>query len=244
METVCSSETLIRNCKSTLRYNPEDKHRHDWHCPLDRELSNLHSGRLYLGRYKSCSSWQREIFQRSKESLAHSATVSSTAGLRRRESGRRTAVCTGSKIKWTHNGEVVFASFIPECILMKMITEVSTESCWKNLILVHTQIGLHHFRKNGEDGSCSSVTNDRRTAPRPKLLVSAGRLQELRSQTRRLSWVRVPVKMLGLGLKFFPHDIQRYVSNDRPMIRFRAIKIDNKCKHLSNFPAVILRALR
>jgi hypothetical protein len=61
---------------------------------------------------------------------------------------------------------------------------------------------------------CSSETkHDRRTAQKPKLFVSAGKLQERRSQTRKLSWVRVLVKILGLGM-IFPYDIQRYVSND------------------------------
>jgi hypothetical protein len=35
---------------------------------------------------------------------------------------------------------------------------------------------------------------------RRQLFVSAWRLQELRSQTRKLSWVRDSVKMLGLGI--------------------------------------------
>jgi hypothetical protein len=33
-----------------------------------------------------------------------------------------------------------------------------------------------------------------------KLFVSAGRLQELMSQTRKPSWVRISVKLLGLGI--------------------------------------------
>jgi hypothetical protein len=31
----------------------------------------------------------------------------------------------------------------------------------------------------------------------------------------KLSWVRVPVKMLGLGIIHFSYFIQRYVSNDQ-----------------------------
>jgi hypothetical protein len=38
---------------------------------------------------------------------------------------------------------------------------------------------------------------------------------ELRSQTRKLSWVRVSVKMLGLGIISSIYDIQLYVSNDQ-----------------------------
>jgi hypothetical protein len=52
-----------------------------------------------------------------------------------------------------------------------------------------------------EGSSCSSETkHDRRTAPRQNLFVSARRLQEQRSQTRKLPWVWVPVKMLSLGI--------------------------------------------
>jgi hypothetical protein len=40
------------------------------------------------------------------------------------------------------------------------------------------------------------------------------RLQEQRSQTQKLSWVPVPVKLLGLGI-IFSYDIQWYVSNDK-----------------------------
>jgi hypothetical protein len=63
-----------------------------------------------------------------------------------------------------------------------------------------------------EGGSCSSETKHNRTAQRTKLFVSA-RLHEL-SQIRKLFWVRVPVKMLGLGIIIFFYDIQRYVSNN------------------------------
>jgi hypothetical protein len=51
-------------------------------------------------------------------------------------------------------------------------------------------------------------------APRQKLFVLARRLEKRRSQTRNLSWFRVPVKMLGLGI-IFSYDIQRYVSSDQ-----------------------------
>jgi hypothetical protein len=60
------------------------------------------------------------------------------------------------------------------------------------------------------------------------------RLQELRSQTRKLSWVGVSVEMLGLGITF-SYDIQRYVSNDQTHGKLSGIKM-----HLSNFPAVTL----
>jgi hypothetical protein len=54
-----------------------------------------------------------------------------------------------------------------------------------------------------KDGFCGSGTKHaRRTAQITKLFVSARRLQELRSQIRELSWVRVFVKM-GLGIIIF-----------------------------------------
>jgi hypothetical protein len=53
----------------------------------------------------------------------------------------------------------------------------------------------------GDGGSCNSETkHDRSTAPRPKLIVLKRRLQELRSLTQKLFWVRVSVKMMFLGL--------------------------------------------
>jgi hypothetical protein len=78
----------------------------------------------------------------------------------------------------------------------------------------------------GRDGCCRSVTkHDRRTEPRTNLFVSTGRLQEQRLQTRKLSWVRVPVEMLGLGL-IFPYD-SRYVSNVQAYDKLRAIEIEH-----------------
>jgi hypothetical protein len=41
----------------------------------------------------------------------------------------------------------------------------------------------------------------------------------------------------------FLYDIQRYVSNDQAYYKLSDNKIDKKCKHLLNFPAVTLRAL-
>jgi hypothetical protein len=76
-----------------------------------------------------------------------------------------------------------------------------------------------------EDIFCSSETkHDRRTAPRQNLFVSARKLQELRSHTRKLSWVRVSVKVLGLGIPNFSCDIQRYVSNDQVYGKLSSIK--------------------
>jgi hypothetical protein len=67
----------------------------------------------------------------------------------------------------------------------------------------------------GEVGFCSSVTkHDRGTEAITKLFVSAGRIQDKRLKTRKLPWVRVPVKMLCLVIIICP-DIQRYVSNDQ-----------------------------
>jgi hypothetical protein len=55
-----------------------------------------------------------------------------------------------------------------------------------------------------EEVLCSSKTKPkRRTTPRQNLFVSERRLQELKSQTRNLSWVRVSMKILGLGINFF-----------------------------------------
>jgi hypothetical protein len=51
-----------------------------------------------------------------------------------------------------------------------------------------------------EDCFSSSETTHDRTAQRTKLFVSARRLQELRSQTQKLSWVRASVKMLALEI--------------------------------------------
>jgi hypothetical protein len=81
-----------------------------------------------------------------------------------------------------------------------------------------------------EDGFCSSETkHDRRTALRQNLFVSARRLQELRSQTRNLSWVRVPVKKLGLGT-IFSYDIQQYVSNDQAYGKLSGNNIGKICQ--------------
>jgi hypothetical protein len=89
----------------------------------------------------------------------------------------------------------------------------------------------------GEGVSCSSETKrSRRTTAKPKLFVSARRLQDERSQTRRLSWFRVPMKELGLGI-FLP-----YVSSYQAYRRLGAVKTGKKCKHLSNLSAVTQRA--
>jgi hypothetical protein len=57
---------------------------------------------------------------------------------------------------------------------------------------------------------------------RTKLFVSARRLHELRLQTRKLSWVRISVKVLGLEIIIIIiiiiinlYNIRRYVSNDQ-----------------------------
>jgi hypothetical protein len=67
----------------------------------------------------------------------------------------------------------------------------------------------------GDDVSCSSVTkHDRKKGPGTKIVfVSAGRLQDRKLQTRKLSWIRVPVKMFGLGIIIYSCDIQRQLSN-------------------------------
>jgi hypothetical protein len=54
-----------------------------------------------------------------------------------------------------------------------------------------------------EEVLCSSKTkHNRKTAPRQNFFDSEKRLQELRSQTRKLYWVRLSVKILGLVLIF------------------------------------------
>lgn len=45
---------------------------------------------------------------------------------------------------------------------------------------------------------CSSKTKHKRTVPRKILFISDRRLQELRTQTLKLSWVRLSVKVFGL----------------------------------------------
>jgi hypothetical protein len=76
-----------------------------------------------------------------------------------------------------------------------------------------------------EDGFRSSETkHDRRTVPKQNLFVSAT-LQELRSGTRKLPWVRVPAKILGSRISSY--GIQRYVSNDQAYEK----QSSNKDKH-------------
>jgi hypothetical protein len=72
----------------------------------------------------------------------------------------------------------------------------------------------------GKDVFCSSETkHDRRMVQRTKFF-STRRLQELRTQTRKVSLVRASVKMLVLGIIITiiiinVYDIHRYVSNDQ-----------------------------
>jgi hypothetical protein len=82
-----------------------------------------------------------------------------------------------------------------------------------------------------------SVTKHDRREERTKLFVSAGRLQERRLQIRKLSWVRFTVKMLGLGVMIFPMVFNDTYQMIRPVICFRAIKIDMICKHLLDVTA-------
>jgi hypothetical protein len=48
---------------------------------------------------------------------------------------------------------------------------------------------------------------------------------------------------LGEGVGIWDNIFNDAYRMIRPMISFREIKIGKKCKHLSNFPAVTLRAL-
>jgi hypothetical protein len=71
----------------------------------------------------------------------------------------------------------------------------------------------------------------------------ARRLQEMRSKTQKLSWVRVSVKMLGLGiitLSAIFNDTYRMI---RPVVSSWAIKTDKKYTHRLNFQAVTLQVL-
>jgi hypothetical protein len=55
----------------------------------------------------------------------------------------------------------------------------------------------------GEDDLFNSETmHDKKTAPGPRLFVSAGKLQEQGSKNRKLSWIRVPVKIFSSGIFF------------------------------------------
>jgi hypothetical protein len=93
-----------------------------------------------------------------------------------------------------------------------------------------------------KDVFSTSETKQDRMAQRTTFFVSTSRLQELRSQTLILSWVRVSVNMFGLGITFSM--ILNYTYRMiRPIISFRAIKTDKKCNHLLIFPAATLRTL-
>jgi hypothetical protein len=94
-----------------------------------------------------------------------------------------------------------------------------------------------------EDVFSFSETKYDRTVQITKLFVSARRLQELRLQTRKLSLVRVSVTKVGFRDNNFSIIFSDTYRMIRPMISFRAIKIDKKWNHLLNFPAVTLRAL-
>jgi hypothetical protein len=74
-----------------------------------------------------------------------------------------------------------------------------------------------------------------------KVVCFGENVTEKRSETLKLRWVRVPVKLLGLGI-IFSYDIQRYVSNGHAYDKLSEIEIYKKCKDMSNFPAVTLRA--
>jgi hypothetical protein len=98
----------------------------------------------------------------------------------------------------------------------------------------------------GEDGFCSSETeHNRRTAQRTKVYFGED-ITGTTVLTRKVSWVRVSVKILGLGIiiiiiifSLIFSDTYRMI---RPMISFRTIKVGKKGKHLSNFPAVTQQA--
>jgi hypothetical protein len=118
----------------------------------------------------------------------------------------------------------------------------------------------------GEDGFCSWVTtHDRRTTSRPKLFVLAERLQQKRPQPRKMSWVLTSVKVVTEAKVTNPKSVLGSSPGEDAGFRnnnfflwystmriewsglwwaFEAIQIDMKCKHLSNFAAVTLRALR
>jgi hypothetical protein len=85
--------------------------------------------------------------------------------------------------------------------------------CTKLGMIIHwdeeENIGGSKFRKSvlssilGKGVFCSSESNhDIRMVPRQNLFDSERRLQEVRSQILKLSWVRVLVKIFGLGIIF------------------------------------------
>lgn len=67
-------------------------------------------------------------------------------------------------------------------------------------------------------------------------------LQELTSQTRKLSWIRVSVEMLQLGM-LFPITFNYKYRIIRPMEHVLALQFDKIRKHLSDFPAVTVWGL-
>jgi hypothetical protein len=94
----------------------------------------------------------------------------------------------------------------------------------------------------GEGSFCNSErVHDRKTAFKPEQFVSTRRLQELTAQSQKLAWVRVPVKMLGLGVIFFFaavfNDTYRSI---KPTESFWAIMIGKKRKRLSDYHSVPL----
>jgi hypothetical protein len=76
-----------------------------------------------------------------------------------------------------------------------------------------------------------------------------GEITEAKLQIRKVSWIRVPVKTLGLGViicsvifndmyrKTRPMIFKDMYRKTRPMISYRATEIDKKCKRLSKFAA-------
>jgi hypothetical protein len=105
--------------------------------------------------------------------------------------------------------------------------------CTKVSMLMHCdkeEIEMPKLRKSilssrpGKGGSGSSETkHDSRTARWPTFFCFGENITV--TETTNLSWVRIPVKM-GLGIiLILSYDIQRQVSNGRPMISFRTVKI-------------------
>jgi hypothetical protein len=84
------------------------------------------------------------------------------------------------------------------------------------------------------DYSSSETKQGRRTEQRTELFVSARRLQEIRSQTRKTLLRSSLGKDVVYRDKFF-YDIQRHISNNQ-------LWGNKRCKHVSNFAAVKLRA--
>jgi hypothetical protein len=75
------------------------------------------------------------------------------------------------------------------------------------------------------------------------VFVSVRRLQELRLENLKTTMGSSICEDVGFGVINFYMIFNDTYRINRPIISFRAINIDQKCKHLLHFPTVTLRAL-